>query len=93
MKQSKSAFEQMCSIESATLSVERADYLLDDFIERWFSDAGPSDNTIYDVSQRYLIMQTHLIVILEAIANAKAELLAVLNCEKLNVPPAVSENS
>lgn len=93
MKESKLSFEQMSSIEAATLSVERSYCLLEDFWQRWFSDDSVSKSTIYDVTQRYLIMQTHLVVILEAISDAKAELLAMLNCEERNVPPAVSEKN
>ena len=62
----------------ASVYLDRAHLLIEDFQARWFESREVSDETIYDVQARYATMQAHLDAIIESIVQARIRLNATL---------------
>lgn len=64
--------------DEASVYLDRAHLLIEDFQARWFESREVRDETIYDVQARYATMQAHLDAIAEDILQAKIRLNASL---------------
>ncbi|MBQ9759725.1 MAG: hypothetical protein IJW16_00090 [Clostridia bacterium] len=65
-------------IEEAIIHTERLALLMDDFSERWFNTAKPSENTLFDVAHRYGLLQAHIYSMCDDICEVKTRLHAVV---------------